>query len=134
MKWGIGTLDSNFMRYNTDMFMDSTTQVSYKPYFGVIKIGDKKARRMVTKELSHAHLSEFKDISLSQEKNVVNAFIYSSKNCNKLEARIIAPCKLTDFEKFYKQRRMFESRIAFIRRVAKQLNKYKEQLVSGGFV
>ena len=95
---------------------------------GGIGCFDSVAQQIILKNCSAKQLEEMKDIFKKQKNDKIFCFIYSSENKKRLEARIMCTHFLKNFKEYYKQIPIFESTFGFIKRMSKQMDKYKEQL------
>ncbi len=97
--------------------IDSTTFCNFR-------IFDTKALR----KFNQKEIEKLNQIAIIQEDNIVHGFIYASKSGRLLEGRIMCSYFITNFKEFYKQIPIIESKMGFVKRFVKQLDKYKEQL------
>lgn len=95
--------------------------------FGALYISEPEVQRLVIKNLNPKDFEKLKNLTRENLKNPVDAFI-SSKNGRTLTAKIYCPYFIKNFKEYYKQVPFFESKIAFISRIAKKINEYKNTI------
>ena len=93
--------------------------------FGALYISKPEVQRLVIKNLNPKDFEKLKNLTKENLKNPVDAFI-SSKNGRTLTAKIYCPYFIKNFKEYYKQVPFFESKIAFISRIAKKINEYNK--------
>ena len=111
------------------MLINPISNSQYKPSIhGGFGIFDPAAQKMILKNCNTKQLEELEDIFLKQRNDKLFCFIYTSKNKKRLEARMMCTHFIKNFKEFYKQIPFFESTFGFIKRMSKQMDKYKSQL------
>ena len=104
----------------------------YNPSFQSIHVYDQHAQRLILDSVNLNQYNELKDIFSKQANNVVNCYLYRSKNEKNLRARIMCQYFINNFKEHYKQFPIFESKLDFIKRLSKQMDKYQNQLNKAG--
>ncbi len=95
--------------------------------FQSIIIPESFVRKKILKNLAENEITGLKEILIKQKNNPVNAYIGLDKN--RLTAKIFCSYRLKKFKENYKQNLFFESKLNFIKRIAKKCDEYKSQLV-----
>ena len=116
------------------MIVNPISNSQYRPsYKGGIGVFDLDAQQLILRNCNSKQLEELQEILQKQKNDKVFCFIYTSKkNKKRLEARIMCTHFINNFKEFYKQIPFFESTFGFIKRLSKQMDKYKAQLQQAG--
>ena len=95
---------------------------------GGIHVYSKKARHLILTSCSNNQIEEIKKIFDKQKNNIVYCFIYPSDNKKRLEAKLMCEKYIVNFKDNYKQIPVLESKLGFIKRLSKRMDKYQNQL------
>ena len=112
------------VNYNYNQIQLSSNSIQ-KQSFSAIYIYETEVQRLVLKNIKTKDFEKLKTITQENLKNPIDAFI-SSKNGKTLTAKIYCPYYIKNFKENYKQIPFFESKIAFISRMSKKINEYKQ--------
>ena len=86
------------------------------------------AQEMILKSCNAKQLQELKDIFQKQLNDKLFCFIFLSKNKKWLEAKFQCTHFINNFKDSYRQIPVFESKLGFIKRMSRRMDKYRAQL------
>ena len=95
--------------------------------FKGLHVTNPKVQKLLLKSLDNKQIETLSNIVRNQENNSVHILL-DSKNGQTLNASFFCPYRIKNFKTEYKQFPIIESKMHFIKRVAKTANKYKEQI------
>lgn len=95
--------------------------------FKGLHVTNPKVQKLLLKSLDNKQIETLSNIVKNQENNSVHILL-DSKNGQTLNASFFCPYRIKNFKTEYKQFPIIESKMHFIKRVAKTANKYKEQI------
>lgn len=95
--------------------------------FKGLHVTNPKVQGLLLKSLNSKQIETLSNITKNQENNSVHILL-DSKNGRTLNASFFCPYRIKDLKTEYKQIPIIESKMHFIKRVAKTANKYKEQI------
>jgi len=97
--------------------------LSFKSFF----IPFQDTQDLIKKSLNKKQLYKMLDVFEKENNNPVNVMIYSNNNFL-LKAKISCKYKIENFKEDYRQIPIIESKLSFIKRLAKKIHKYNESL------
>lgn len=95
--------------------------------FKGLHVTNPKVQKLLLKSLDNKQIKTLSNIVRNQENNSVHILL-DSKNGQTLNASFFCPYRIKNFKTEYKQFLIIESKMHFIKRIAKTADKYKEQI------
>lgn len=104
-----------------------TSNSSSSQAFKGLHVTNPKVQGLLLKSLDAKQIETLSNITKNQENNSVHILL-DSKNGRTLNASFFCPYRIKNLKTEYKQFPIVESKMHFIKRVAKIADKYKEQI------
>lgn len=105
----------------------SNSQYS-KNFNGGMHVNSRRAQWLIVSGCNAGQFEKVKNIFAKQKNNILYCFIYSCGKGKRLEAKLMCQKYISNFKDSYKQIPILESKLGFIKRLSRRMDKYQNQL------